>query len=51
MHEAIHPFPIHLPAVMSNKCNSNSVVFPEIAESHLAFFLYTTSVNQSKGNL
>ena len=38
MHEATCLFPIHLPAVMSNECRSNNVVFPEIAESHLAFF-------------
>jgi hypothetical protein len=38
MHEATHLFLIHLPAVMSNECSSKGVVFPEIAELHLAFF-------------
>lgn len=38
MHEATRLFPIHIPAVMSNECSSDSVVFPEIAETHLAFF-------------
>ena len=38
MHEATRLLPIHLPAVMSNECSSNTAVFPEIAESQLAFF-------------
>lgn len=38
MHEATRLFPIHIPAVISNECSSDSVVFPEIAETHLAFF-------------